>query len=432
MVSMAETRDLLLEMFHAAVRAADPMLCVPPCLPEPAKNGRTIVIGAGKASAVMAQATEAHWAAQYPDRDLEGVVVTRYGYAVPCSKIKIVEASHPVPDENGMAAAQEILEAVSGLTENDLVICLISGGGSALLTVPAGDMTLADKQAVNKALLASGATIDEMNCIRKHLSKIKGGQLAAACAPARVISILISDVPGDDPQVIASGPTVPDESTFAEALRLVRHYDMDLPASAMAILEAGAEETPKPGDPIFENTEIRMAAAPRLSLNAAAEVARKAGITPLILGDSLEGESREVGTVLAGIAQSAQAHGTPVAAPAVLLSGGETTVTLRGKGRGGPNAECVLGMALALDGQTGISALCCDTDGIDGSEDNAGAMIDPGTLDRAREKGVDAPAYLRNNDAYGFFQAIDGLVVTGPTKTNVNDFRAILIEPSKA
>ncbi len=428
---MAETRDLLLEMFNAAVRAADPMLCVPPCLPEPAKNGRTIVIGAGKASAVMAQATEAHWVAQYPNRDLEGVVVTRYGYAVPCSKIKIVEASHPVPDENGMAAAQEILEAVSGLTENDLVICLISGGGSALLTVPAGNMTLADKQAVNKALLASGATIDEMNCIRKHLSKIKGGRLAAACAPARVISILISDVPGDDPQVIASGPTVPDESTFAEALRLVRHYDMELPASAMAILEAGAEETPKPGDPIFENTEIRMAAAPRLSLNAAAEVARKAGVTPLILGDSLEGESREVGTVLAGIAQSVQSHGTPVAAPAVLLSGGETTVTLRGKGRGGPNAECVLGMALALDGQTGISALCCDTDGIDGSEDNAGAMIDPGTLDRARDKGVDAAAYLRNNDAYGFFQAIDGLVVTGPTKTNVNDFRAILIEPAK-
>lgn len=426
---MSGTDDLLLDMFKAAVRAADPLICVPPCLPEPSRDGRTIVIGAGKASAVMAQAVEAHWAAHHPESVLEGVVVTRYGYAAPCSKITILEASHPVPDEKGAVAAREILETVSGLTAKDLVICLISGGGSALLTVPAGDMTLADKQAVNKALLASGATIDEMNCIRKHLSRIKGGRLAAACAPAKVVTILISDVPGDDPQVIASGPTVPDATTFADALRLVRHYEMDLPASAMAILEAGEEETPKPGDPIFENTEIRMAAAPRLSLVAAADVARKAGYTPLILGDSLEGESREVGTVLAGIARSAQMHGTPVAAPAVLLSGGETTVTLRGKGRGGPNAECVLGMALALDGQAGIRALCCDTDGIDGSEDNAGAMIDPGTLSRARAAGLDAAAYLRNNDGYGFFQAIDGLVVTGPTKTNVNDFRAILIDP---
>lgn len=428
---MPETRDFLLQMFDAAVRAADPLLCVPPCLPEPPKDGRTIVIGAGKASAVMAQAVEAHWAAHHPGSALEGVVVTRYGYAAPCSRIKILEASHPVPDEKGMAAAQDILKAVAGLTEKDLVICLISGGGSALLTVPAGNMTLADKQAVNKALLASGATIDEMNCIRKHLSKIKGGRLAAACAPARVISILISDVPGDDPQVIASGPTVPDATTFGEALRLVRHYDMILPAAAMAILEEGAEETPKPGDPIFENTETRMAAAPRLSLVAAAEVARRAGYTPLILGDSLEGESREVGTVLAGIARSTQMHGTPVAAPAVLLSGGETTVTLRGDGRGGPNAECVLGMALALDGQAGISALCCDTDGIDGSEDNAGAMIDPGSLQRARAAGLDAAGFLRNNNGYGFFQAIDGLVVTGPTKTNVNDFRAIVIDPVK-
>ncbi|WP_425405774.1 glycerate kinase type-2 family protein [Hwanghaeella sp.] len=428
---MAQARELLMKMFEAAVRAADPLLCVPPCLPEPPKDGRTIVIGAGKASAVMAQAVEAHWAAHHPDVDLEGVVVTRYGYAAPCSKIRILEASHPVPDEKGIAAAQEILDTVTGLSDKDLVICLISGGGSALLTVPAGDMTLADKQAVNKALLASGATIDEMNCIRKHLSQIKGGRLAAACAPAKVVSILISDVPGDDPQVIASGPTVPDATTFADALRLVRHYDMKLPAAAMAILDEGATETPKPGDPIFENTEIRMAAAPRLSLNAAAEVARQAGVTPLILGDSLEGESREVGTVLAGIARSVQSHATPVAPPAVLLSGGETTVTLRGDGRGGPNAECVLGMALALDGQTGISALCCDTDGIDGSEDNAGAIIDPGTLARAKDQGRDAAAYLRNNDAYGFFQAIDGLVVTGPTKTNVNDFRAILIEPIK-
>lgn len=426
---MTETQKLLMDMFKAAVAAADPLLCVPPCLPDPPKDGRTIVIGAGKASAVMAQAVEAHWAKEHPECSFEGIVVTRYGYAAPCSTIKILEASHPVPDAAGQAAAQEILNAVGGLTEKDFVVCLISGGGSALLTVPAGDMTLTDKQAVNKALLASGATIDEMNCIRKHLSRIKGGRLAAACAPARVVTILISDVPGDDPQVIASGPTVPDDTTFADALRLVRHYDMELPSSAMTILETGAEETPKPGDSIFENCEIQMAAAPRLSLEAAAEVARKAGYTPLILGDSLEGESREVGTVLAGIARSSLSHGTPVAAPAVLLSGGETTVTLRGDGRGGPNAECALGMALALDGHPGIHALCCDTDGIDGSEDNAGAMIDPETLDRARQAGLDAAGFLRNNDAYGFFQALGGLVVTGPTKTNVNDFRAVLIQP---
>ncbi len=424
---MKDPEILLQEMFEAAVAAADPMLCVPPCLPDPPAGGRTVVIGAGKASAVMGQALERHFAEKHPGVLIEGVIVTRYGYAVPCERIEILEAAHPVPDEAGLAAAGRILETVSGLTENDLVICLISGGGSALLTLPAEGMTLADKQAVNQALLASGATINEMNCIRRHLSRIKGGQLAAACAPARVVSILISDVPGDEPQAIASGPTVPDLTTFEDARRLVEMYGMSLPASAIRVLEAAERETPKPDNPLFRKCEVRMAATPRRSLQVAAEVAVGAGVTPLILGDSLEGESREVGTVLAGIAASVQRHGTPVAAPAVLLSGGETTVTLKGDGRGGPNAECALGMLASLAGQPGIHAICCDTDGIDGAVETAGAMIGPGTFERARAAGLDPALYLRNNDAYGFFDAAGGLVKTGPTRTNVNDFRAVLI-----
>ena len=424
---MRDPEGLLREMFDTAVRAADPLICVPPHLPDPPERGRTVVIGAGKASAVMARALERHYAEHHPNADFSGVVVTRYGYAVPCDRIEILEAAHPVPDAAGLAAAGRILDTVSDLDAADLVICLISGGGSALLTLPADGMSLADKQAVNQALLASGATINEMNCIRRHLSRIKGGRLALACAPARVVSVLISDVPGDDPQAIASGPTVADSSTFADARRLVDLYGMALPESATRVLEEGASETPKPDDPIFERCTVRMAAAPRLSLQAAAEVARAAGVTPLILGDSLEGESREVGTVLAGIAASVQQHGTPLSAPAVLLSGGETTVTLKGSGRGGPNAECCLGLMDALAGRPGIHALCGDTDGIDGAVETAGAIIGPDTFTRARESRMDPAVFLRNNDAYGFFEQVGGLLETGPTGTNVNDFRAVLV-----
>ncbi|MDJ0686263.1 MAG: glycerate kinase [Alphaproteobacteria bacterium] len=421
--------EFLEMLFRTAVKAADPLVCTPPVTPDPAPTGRTIVIGAGKASAMMAQAVERRWAGTHPRADYSGVVVTRYGYAAPCDRIAIREAAHPTPDQAGVDACNEILAAVSDLTPEDLVVCLISGGGSALLTAPATGLSLADKQAVNQALLASGATINEMNCIRRHLSRVKGGRLAAACAPARLVTILISDVPGDEPQAIASGPTVPDPSTFEDARRLVSAYDMALPANALQILHAGEPETPKPGDPIFANSEVRMAATPRLSLLAAAEAARRAGVTPVILGDALEGESRELGTVLAGIAQSAARHGDPAPPPAVLLSGGETTVTLTGPGRGGPNAETALGLALALQGAPGIAALCADTDGIDGSEDNAGARIDATTLARAQALGLDGAAALRDNDAYGFFSALGDLVTTGPTGTNVNDFRAVLVQP---
>ena len=424
---MQDPKALLRDMFDAAVQAADPLSCVPPCLPEPATNGRTIVIGAGKASAVMGQALERHYAEKFPGAEYSGTIVTRYGYAVPCDRIEILEASHPVPDAAGLAAAERILETVSGLTEDDLVICLISGGGSALLTLPASGMTLEDKQAVNQALLASGATINEMNCVRRHLSRVKGGQLAAACAPARVVSVLISDVPGDDPQAIASGPTVPDDTTYQDALRLVDMYGMQLPESAVKVLKQAANETPKPGDRIFDKCEIRMAATPRQSLEAAARIAEKAGVRPVILGDSPEGESREAGTLLAGIATSVQLHDTPAPKPAVLLSGGETTVTLKGNGRGGPNAECALGMVASLSGRDGIYALCCDTDGIDGAVDTAGAVIGPDTFAAARTLRLDPSHFLIDNDAFGFFDAVGGLVRTGPTRTNVNDFRAVLV-----
>lgn len=432
-------RALLVEMFSAAIQAADPLHCIPPVLPPPSENGRTVVIGAGKASARMARALEESWARTHPDAVYSGVVLTRYGYAESLKNITIIEASHPVPDEAGLEGCEKILEAVTGLGAQDRVICLISGGGSALLTAPAEGLTLEDKQAVNRALLASGATINEMNCIRRHLSKIKGGRLAAACAPAHLVTILISDVPGDEPHAIASGPTVPDPTSFQEALRLVDLYQMDLPERAVAILRGdgsleACQETPKPGDPVFQNCETIMAATPRLSLLAAAKVAKAAGVTPVILGDALEGESREVGTVLAGIARSVAQHGDPVSAPAVLISGGETTVTLAGRGersgtpgKGGPNSECALGLALTLKGVTQISALCCDTDGIDGSEENAGAYVDHTTLDRALAKGIDPNAALLRNDAYTFFECLGDLVMTGPSGTNVNDFRAVLI-----
>jgi glycerate 2-kinase len=416
-----QARDLLRRMFQAAVDAALPDKVLPAHLPPPPK-GRTVVVGAGKAAAAMARTVEAHW--QGP---LEGLVVTRYGHAVPCKKIEVVQAAHPVPDAAGRAAAGRILEAVQGLGPDDLVLCLISGGGSALLALPAPGLTLEDKQAVNTALLRSGAAIDEMNCVRKHLSAIKGGRLAAAAAPARIVTLMISDVPGDDPAVVASGPTVADPTTFADARAVLARYGIEEPAAVLRHLEAAADETPKPGDPRLANAEARFIATPAQSLEAAAAVARAAGVTPLVLGDSIEGEARAVGRAQAALARRAQDSGDPAAAPCVLLSGGETTVQVRGGGRGGRNAEYLLALTLALDGRDGIWAIACDTDGIDGTEDNAGALAAPDSLRRAAALGLDAAALLNGNDAYGFFAGLDDLVVTGPTLTNVNDFRAILV-----
>ncbi len=414
-------RALLTAMFDAAVAAADPMRCVPAHLP-PEGPGRLVVVGAGKASARMAEAVEAHRAGP-----LEGVVVTRYGHGAPCERIRILEAAHPVPDAAGEAATRAILDAVSGLTEDDAVLALISGGGSALLTAPAPGITLAEKRAVNAALLRSGAHIGEMNTVRKHLSAVKGGGLAAAAYPARVLSLMISDVPGDDPGTIASGPTVGTDSTPADALALLARYGIDMPPSIRAHLETGTPP-PRPDDPRLSRTENRVIAAPQLSLEAAARVAREAGVTPLILGDAIEGESREVARVLAAMAMQARRHGQPAPAPCALISGGETTVTVRGTGRGGRNVEHALALALALNESRGIHAIACDTDGVDGLEDIAGAVVAPDTLVRARAAGLDARAMLDDNDGHRFFEMLGDQVVTGPTLTNVNDFRAILVE----
>ena len=414
-------RDLLSALFDAAVQAAQPAHCIPRFLPAPPK-GRTLVIGAGKASAAMAQALERHWPGP-----LSGLVVTRYGYAVPCERIEIVEAAHPVPDAAGREAAARMLERVRDLSADDLVICLISGGGSALLPLPGEGVSLEDKQAINRALLKSGATISEMNCVRRHLSAIKGGRLAAACHPARVVNLLISDVPGDNPMDIASGPTVADPTTCADALEIVRRYGIDLPAGARALLESGRGETVKPGDPRLAAVETHLVATPQMALEAAAGVARAAGVTPVLLGDSIEGEARDVGKVMAAIALQVKRHGQPVAAPCVLLSGGETTVTVRGNGRGGRNVEFLLALAVALDGAPGIHAVAGDTDGVDGLEEIAGALVAPDTLARAWAKGIRPRDSLDNNDGHGFFEALEDSLVTGPTLTNVNDFRAILI-----
>ncbi|MFN0315070.1 MAG: glycerate kinase [Burkholderiales bacterium] len=412
---------LLREMFDAAIARAMPARCVPPFLPKPPK-GRTIVVGAGKAAATMAQAVETHWVGE-----LEGLVITRYGHHAPCKKIKVVEAAHPVPDRAGHEAAENVLRMVRGLTPNDLVLCLISGGGSALMSLPAPGLTLQDKQTINRALLKSGANIGEMNCVRKHLSAIKGGRLAAACYPARVVSLLISDVPGDDPAVIASGPTVADPTTFDDALAILEKYNIREPVAVIEHLRAKADETPKPGDARLAQNETHLIAAPQQSLEAAAEVARKAGVNALILGDSLEGEAREVALVHAGIARQVLRHNQPIAKPCVLLSGGETTVTVRGNGRGGRNAEFLLALTIALGGEKGVYALAGDTDGVDGTEDNAGAIATPTSLARTEALGLSAKAALANNDGYSFFSALGDLVKTGPTLTNVNDFRAILI-----
>jgi len=414
--------EFLKSLFRAAIAAADPARCIPAHLPTPPR-GRTVVVGAGKASAAMAKAFEDNW----QGGDYSGLVITRYGHGVPCRKIEIVEAAHPVPDARGLEAAARIGELVKGLTEDDLVVCLISGGGSALLTAPAAGITLEDKREVNRQLLACGAPIDEMNCLRKHLSSLKGGRLAAAAHPAQVVSLIISDVPGDDPSVVASGPTVADATTTADALAIVAKYDLQLPDSVRRFLESPQAETPKPGDPRLAHADTRMIAAPAQSLEAAADLARANEFEVVDLGDEVEGEAREVARDQAALALEIAQGRHAVKAPAIILSGGETTVTLRGKGRGGRNAEFALGLAIALKGHPKIAAIAGDTDGIDGSEDNAGAVVLPDTLARAAAKGVDAEARLADNDAYGFFEAVDGLVVTGPTLTNVNDFRAIII-----
>ena len=421
MTTTPAPRALLQAMFQAAIEAAQPSHCIPPHLP-PAPKGRLIVIGAGKASAAMAHAVERHWPGP-----LSGLVVTRYGYAVPCERIEIVEASHPVPDQAGMDAARRMLDLVGNLQADDTVLCLISGGGSSLLALPLDGITLADKQALNRALLASGATIGEMNCVRRHLSAIKGGRLAAACHPAQVVTLAISDVPGDKLGDIASGPTVGDATTCEDALAIVRRYGMDLPDSIRATLESGRGESVKPDDPRLARTQTTLIATPQMALEAAAEVARAAGVTPYILGDSLEGEARDVGKVMAGIALQTAVRGQPFPAPCVLLSGGETTVTVRGNGRGGRNVEFLLALGIALDGHAGIHALAGDTDGVDGQEDIAGAVLAPDTLQRAWALGIKPRDSLDNNDGHGFFQALGDSVITGPTLTNVNDFRAILI-----
>lgn len=424
-VSFAKQQALLRRMFDAAIASAQPALCIPAHLPEPQSlgKGRLIVIGAGKASAAMARAVEDHWPAP-----LSGLVVTRYGYAVPCERIEIVEAAHPVPDAAGEVAAQRMLKLVQGLTADDLVLCLISGGGSSLLPLPLPGLSLEHKQDLNRALLKSGATISEMNCIRRHLSAIKGGRLAAACHPARVLTLLISDVPGDDPMDIASGPTVADPTTCEDALAVIRRYNIDVPAQVMAVLQSGRGESIKPGDPRLAGTEVRMIAAPQMALEAAAAVAESAGYTAYILGDALEGEARDVGKVLAGMALQVASRNQPFKAPCVLLSGGETTVTLRGHGRGGRNVEWLLSAGITLNGHPRIHAMAGDTDGVDGQEEIAGACLAPDSLDRAWALGLRPKDSLANNDGHGFFQALGDSVITGPTLTNVNDFRAILID----
>jgi glycerate 2-kinase len=421
---MASETALLRRMFDAAVASAQPARCVPTHLPRPEElgQGRLVVIGAGKASAAMAQAVEEHWAGP-----LSGLVVTRYGYGAPCRRIEIVEAAHPVPDEAGLRAAQRMLETVQGLRPEDIVLCLVSGGGSALLPLPLPGLALADKQAVNRAMLASGATISEMNCVRRHLSAIKGGRLAAACHPARVIALVMSDVPGDQPLDIASGPTVADPTTCEDALAIVRRHRLALPAAALALLESGRGESVKPGDHRLARAEIRLIATPQAALAAAAAVAEEAGYAAHILGDAIEGEARDVAKVMGGIALQVAARRQPFAPPCVLLSGGETTVTVRGRGRGGRNVEFLLSLALALDRRAGIHALAGDTDGVDGQEEIAGAVLRPDTLARAEALGLRARERLDDNDAHGFFEALGDSVVTGPTLTNVNDFRALLI-----
>jgi hydroxypyruvate reductase len=417
-----EPRAFLVSLFHAAVDAASAQTCVPPNLPL-SPHGRTIVIGAGKAAAAMAKAVEDHWPKDYSKHPLSGLVITRYGHGVACRVIEIVEAGHPVPDEAGFAAAERMLSMVRGLNEDDLVLALISGGGSSLFALPAPGIALKDKQAVTRALLKSGAPISEINCVRKHLSAVKGGRLALAAWPASLVSLIISDVPGDDPATVASGPTTPDPTTREQALAILAKYRIAVPPAVRSWLEDPASETPKPGDPAFAKTENRVVARARDALAAAVRMAEAAQLRIVDLGDAVEGEARNVARAHAELALRFAREG----APCVLVSGGETTVTVKGKGRGGRNSEYLLALALALGGRSGIWAIACDTDGIDGTETNAGAIIGPDSLARAGTLGLSGDAALAANDSYGFFQALGDLVETGPTRTNVNDFRAILI-----
>jgi hydroxypyruvate reductase len=430
----SQPRAFLEHLYRVAVHRALPLHNTAAFLPPPPR-GRTLVLGAGKAGGAMAQAVEALWPQDAP---LSGLVVTRYHHTPPRpaglpERIEVTEAAHPVPDAAGLRAAERILALTRGLTPDDLVLCLISGGGSALLTLPAEGLTLEEKQRINRDLLESGANIVEMNCVRKHLSRIKGGRLAAACAPARVVTLTISDVPGDDPSVIASGPTVPDASTCADAVAILQRYRIEVPGAIMSLLEQGALETPKPGDPAFQGQPVHLIATPQQSLEAAAAAARAAGLDAHILSDEMEGESREVGKVHAALARAVAQRGQPFRRPCVILSGGETTVTVRKqpegtpRGRGGRAGEFCLGLAQALQGQGGVFALAADTDGIDGVEDNAGAFVAPDTLARAQAQGMKIDSFLGRNDAYGYFSALGDLVVTGPTHTNVNDFRALLV-----
>lgn len=427
-------RQFLEHLYQIAVRRALPLHNTAAYLPAP-PAGRTLVLGAGKAAGAMAQAVEACWPQDAP---LAGLVVTRYQHIPPRppglkQRIEVLEAAHPVPDAAGLAAAQRMLALTQGLTRDDLVLCLISGGGSALLTLPAEGLTLANKQRINQALLGSGANIAEMNCVRKHLSRIKGGRLAQACAPARVVTLAISDVPGDDPSIIASGPTVADATSCADALSILKRYHIAIPGSVADLLLRGVLETPKPGAPAFAGHALHMIATPQQSLEAAAMAARAAGLAAYILSDEMEGEAREVGRVHAALARAVARKGQPFQRPCVILSGGETTVTVRPqapgvvRGRGGRAGEFCLGLAQALQGQTAVYALAADTDGIDGVEDNAGAWVEPATLSRALAAGMKIDAYLDRNDAHGYFAALGDLVSTGPTFTNVNDFRAVLV-----
>ena len=423
MTTLTDPRAALRALFDAAVAAALPSGNLARFLPPPPK-GRTLVVGAGKGAAAMAAAVESVW-----DGPLSGLVVTRYGHGLATRAIEVVEAAHPNPDEASEQAARRILAQAAELGPDDLLLCLISGGGSALMALPAPGLTLADKKAVTRELLRCGAAIDEINSVRKHLSAIKGGRLAAAAAPARVVTLMVSDVPGDDPAVIASGPTVADPTTFADARAVIEKYGIPLPEAVRRHLEAAEAESVKPGDARLARAEAHLVATPQDALEAAAAAARAMGLTPLILGNAIEGESREVARVMAGMARQAAQHGQPLPAPCVLLSGGETTVTVRGHGRGGRNAEFLLALGVALDGHAQVWGIACDTDGIDGTEDNAGAILTPDTLARAAGLGVDAKARLADNDGYGFFQSLNDLVITGPTRTNVNDFRAVLILP---
>ncbi|MEW8506267.1 MAG: glycerate kinase [Candidatus Thiodiazotropha sp.] len=414
--------EILLDLFKASVDAAMPATCLPPHLPEPPK-GRTLVVGAGKAAASMAKTVEEQW-----NTPLSGLVITRYDHGLPLNHIELVEAAHPLPDDTGRQATRRIMEMAQGLEPEDMMLCLISGGGSALLALPAHGITLEDKQQINKRLLRSGAAIGEMNCVRKHLSAVKGGRLATAACPAQVVTLLLSDVPGDDPSVIASGPTVADPTTFADALTVLRKYGIEEPKAVIQHLERADDETPKPGDQRLERSSSVIVASAQDALEAAAVKARSLGYKPLILGDSFEGESRDLALEHAAITLQIAQHGQPAKAPCVLLSGGETTVSVKGSGRGGRNTEFLLALAVALEGHPRIHAIACDTDGIDGTEENAGALLDPHSLTRAEALGLNATELLNDNNGYRFFSALDDLVVTGPTRTNVNDFRAILID----